>query len=1803
MARCGEGSAAPMGLLASPGVCSKGLQRKGPCERRRLQAMVSEQLSQDLLRLLREEIHTDVTFSVGCTLFKAHKVVLLARVPDFYFHTIGQTSNNLTNHEPIALENFEASEFRTFLQVVYSSNRNIKNYEEEILRKKIVESGVPQKKHDFNFEKCTDNDGRSSTESLGKKSPDCSLLKHEIPEDISNGEDNLVATVNYNLDPASELGEDLLKLYLKHRCPDIDIFVDGKSFKAHRAILSARSSYFAAMLSGCWAESSQEHVTLQGINHIEMSVMMHFIYGGTLDFPDKANVGQILNMADMYGLEGLKEVAIYILRRDYCNFFQKLVPRRLAPVLECLIIAHSAGVESLFADCMKWIVKHFARFWSERSFANVPPEIQKSCLNMLIQSLNDKNAAFLLMESDRLIISLPRVKWTEAALTMASQLQEECIAFIIENFSKIIQSENFALLLQSQAMSSTADLLDKILKAIEENVTTENSCSLLMSLDTLLNSDSTKEMGFTCKIQALRDKLWIFLVQSFYAVRHTESWKLMSTDDQQKIQAAAFDKGDDRRLGKKPIFSSSQQRRQVSDSSVIKNRSWRGNNKKECWSSPSTNQKMKSDGLGASGHSSSTNRNTINKTLKHDDLKEKDGTKIASKITKELKTGGKNVSGKPKAMIKPKTESSDNAKSANLSPRQVVERSATAAANGQKSSLNGKAVRNEDGQITGARPKVLTGNLNVQAKAKPLKKGTRKDSPCRGVAGPSSRSTNSSMELLVSTECPGEPKENGSIGEERSSGHKLSFCESPGQTVKNSVESIKTSTVAVKSQSVSKVANGTSVKKSINKQETTINNSVPKKVTSKGHSDPVPQAILKKRGNDNGCAAAQQRTKKAPSNLARTQGSQGESPKSVKSSVSSRQSEESVTKLDYNTTTDKQTSKRKNVKQGHTTLPKVNAKTVAMPKNLNQSKKGETLNIKDSKQKMLSGQVILKTQPSSQRPLKSETSVVQKNMLHDVCDNKKGSVSEQKPHKPLINLTSEISGTEAVQSSCKPDPQKPLNNQEKEKLVLECQNISSLDKSIKHELESKQICSGKSETKFSNHKQTDHCSTAKIHCHSDGSDNVDLKFYSTAALKSLISNPNENSLNSNAGYDLDSTNAAQVHAVSDREQQVGRKDTNKKLSINYVKDVLPCAPERTNGTLNSVRDDRKSKIHVEEQTIPSQLSDDSAMNEDKHATADSDISSKCFLEQISGKNSPKDMETTETPESHETPEAPFMSQWSLSTSVLHQRESPESDTGSATTSSDDIKPRSEDYDAGGSQDDDGSNDRGISKCGTMLCHDFLGRSSSDTSTPEELKIYDSNLRIEVKMKRQSSNDLFQVNSTSDDEIPRKRPEIWSRSTVVHPREKENILRGSVQFAQELDQVSSSADETEDERSEAENVAENFSTSNSAPQQFQGIINLAFEDATENESREFSATKNFKRSVLLSVDECEELGSDEGEVHTPFQPSTDSLSPSDVFDGVSQEHHGRTCYSRYSQGRKGSTLECKQDEGNSVCKNESSLFGVSSTDSSRKDKQSTSAAGKKYTIGALSKEGRQLLPQDKRVNRGSNVDNDFQQCSKLSDRDVKSQERPCHLELHQREPNSDIPKNSSTKSLDSCRSQPLPQEGQVKESHSTATEKANIALSAGDIDDCDTLAQTYMYDHRPSKTLSPIYEMDVIEAFEQKMDSETHVTDRDFEDDQHFAKQDWTLLKQLLSEQDSNLNITNSVPEDLNLAQYLINQTLLLARDSSKPQGKAHVDTLNRWSELTSPLDDSAASITMASFSSEDCSPQGEWTILELETQH
>ncbi|XP_027507304.1 AP2-interacting clathrin-endocytosis protein-like isoform X1 [Corapipo altera] len=1770
MARCG-GGAAPKG--PSPAAA----------ERQRLKEALAEQLRQDLGRLLAEGTRSDVTIRVGDAALRAHRAVLLARAPRL-FAALG---GGRPPPEVLRLDGVGTAEIRRFLRLAYSSDKNLKEAEELAMMKKVLE---PKLIHENNIATLQNTQTNVNCLRESKKLPveqntpsgavpmqkevACSSCVEEIPEAVIDAESNKDTAGNSRLETASVLGEDLMMLYKKCCCPDINICIEGKDFQAHRAILCARSSYFAAMLSGSWAESSQEHITLQGISHTEMSVILHFIYGAILDFPDKVDVGRMLGIADMYGLDGLKEVAIYILKRDYCNFFQKPVPGKQQPVLECMAIAHSLGVENLYAACMKWVGKHFAKCLSERSFANLPTELQNNCLVMLINSLNHKNAAFLLMESDRLINSLPQVKWTEAAVALASRLHEECVTFIVADFLHIVQSEGFSVLLQAQAMSSKPDLLELIFNAIEKSINNENSCFLLVAVDTLLDSANVKEMGFTCKIQALRDKLWVFLVQSFYAVRHTEGWKLMRPDHQQKIQAAAFDKGDDRRLAKKPVFTSSQLNKTTTQSVGIRNSSWTEYDKKDCWGDSSTNQdKMKSDGLGASGHTSSTNRNTVNKASKHEDVKGKDGKKLVSKITKDSKPGEKAASPKARAVIKTKTENNGNVKAESMLSKQDGEK--TSPATGQKNSGSGKGLKNHEGKTAGARPKVLTVTSSVQIKTKPLKKTPGKESPSLvTVAATSSKSANSNADSKTVNEQTEEPKEDKLIEEGKK------------QTVKTKASV--------------KISNGVTTKKKKTELEANVTtSSLTKKSTGKGCNEQNVQTVLKKKGNVSTSSAAQQKAQNTPTNSPKSQGPQGESTNSLKSGMSPKHNEEKnvLQHLVQTTLPEKHPStKKKSVKQSQTPVTKATAKIT--PKTLAPSKHAEITNSKDPKQKS----AVLKSQSSAQKHSRSESPVVQKNvhisehrdsgqkLEKNTADAVAGQLHDNnESFKPVV----QSSGDDKLLESCQPNKQKLSDSTENVQYKIQSESsspliteetISKLHVSVQNDRETRQISEDQSGIKKTEDTKIDN--TAEFHCHAQSASNGYSDFSKETNQKASV--PGE--------LVKDSKPTKVCSEQSDK--------LNSETGLNYDENALSSFSRISN------KEDETSspQIHMEGFLTADELCDTSALTEYKSVTADLDDVSECSTEQITEKYSPSYTELidpTEMPENQENAETPFVDHWN--TGAVDPKESPESDTGSATTSSDDIKPRSEDYDAGGSQDDEGSNERGISKCSTMLCHDFLGRSSSDTSTPEELKIYDSSLRIEVKMKKEGS-DLFRVNSTSDDEIPRKRPEIWSHqeSSRTNTRESKSSTFGNAQFTQEADQVSSSADETEDDRSEAENVAQNFPPSNVPTQQFQGIDNLAFEDATENDtvSQEFSKTKNFKRSVLLSVDECEELGSDDKvETHTSRQHSIDSLTP-EVFDSVSQEQHGKTFYSRYSVETEEGFLDGKQrkDRDNKSDKSGSSLLHLHGTEIPGKEDEGASMTEQNCPEKIYS--AASPCPGEKQeVNMKNEVAIEFQQCNKYLDNDAKSQERPCHLDLQQRETNSDAQKNSSAKPVEASKNQILTQEGQVRDSQPATTECANTDLLPGDIDDYDTMAQTCMYEHRPPKTLSPIYEMDVGEAIEQRMDSETAVLDVDFED-QQFAEQDWTLLRQLLSEQDSNIDFKNSVPEDLNLAQCLINQTLFLARDGSNPQGTSQVDTFSRWTELMSPLDDSSASITVASFSSEDCSsPQGEWTILELETHH
>ncbi|XP_041861429.1 AP2-interacting clathrin-endocytosis protein isoform X2 [Melanotaenia boesemani] len=550
-------------------------------------------------------------------------------------------------------------------------------------------------------------------------------------------------------------------------------------------------------------------------------------------------------------------------------------------------------------------------------------------------------------------------------------------------------------------------------------------------------------------------------------------------------------------------------------------------------------------------------------------------------------------------------------------------------------------------------------------------------------------------------------------------------------------------------------------------------------------------------------------------------------------------------------------------------------------------------------------------------------------------------------------------------------------------------------------------------------------------------------------------------------------------------------------------------------------------------------------------------------------SSPKDPEHPEnTPCS--SADMPLEESW---TGVQHQI-SPESETGSThTTSSDDIKPRSEDYDAGGSQDDDCSHHRGVSKCGTMRCHDFLGRSSSDTSTPEELKMYEAGagLRVEVRLRGRDAE------TTSEDEGVRHYPPSWPQ------KDAKTTMKSVPNHELASEEEEEDEEETEDERSEVEIIPGHASPPpTDASPHFQGIVNFGFDDdGVEQEDEQpdfhpdFQSTSSFRRSVLLSVDECEELGSEEGGVQTPFQQPDEAFTPCDVFDSDFTEagfNHG----SRDQQTHSLNTTGMNHKEEN---QQDTSVF--------------------------LTEIQELVQKETNHVDEGKSI------CPAVDTKDLPPQERPSHLDLpHTEQYNGRLSKNFTC--LSESRKADLHLD--LNDHQLTGSSPVHAAQpSAGD-NGCDRLDQTCKLDRRPSKALSPIYEMDVGEAFERCSDKDRnlkqlveegkHRGNRDINSE--FAERDWSLLRQLLSDHESSLGVINPIPEELNLAQYLIKQTLSLSRDGLDSQAflSPEKETFKRWAELISPVEDSSTSITVTSFSPEDAaSPQGEWTIVELETHH
>ncbi|XP_037035105.1 BTB/POZ domain-containing protein 9-like isoform X2 [Bradysia coprophila] len=116
-----------------------------------------------------------------------------------------------------------------------------------------------------------------------------------------------MSTIRGELNFSANIIKSSVKLYLNPDISDVVFVVDGEKVPAHKFILSLRSSYFHALISGSFSESSRSEIVLN-VPLIAFKHVLRYIYTGcvSLQEMDRETVLELLSLSDEYTIEELK---------------------------------------------------------------------------------------------------------------------------------------------------------------------------------------------------------------------------------------------------------------------------------------------------------------------------------------------------------------------------------------------------------------------------------------------------------------------------------------------------------------------------------------------------------------------------------------------------------------------------------------------------------------------------------------------------------------------------------------------------------------------------------------------------------------------------------------------------------------------------------------------------------------------------------------------------------------------------------------------------------------------------------------------------------------------------------------------------------------------------------------------------------------------------------------------------------------------------------------------------------------------------------------------------------------------------------------------------------------------------------------------------------------------------------------------------------------------------------------------------------------------------------------------------------
>ncbi|XP_058809408.1 uncharacterized protein LOC131674636 [Phymastichus coffea] len=346
--------------------------------------------------------------------------------------------------------------------------------------------------------------------------------------------------------PYNRLGEDLLRMFLDEINPDVTIDVSGRRIRAHKCILSSRCQYFAAILSGGWIESAGNVISLQGYSYNAVHFALCHIYSGESCIPDSISIVELATLADMLCLEGLKEVIGFTLKVKYCHLFHKPCKGCSVGVLECMPLAAAYGLDEVYRKSLRWVTRHFVRIWPTKEFATLPRELMDKCYHQHIVHMSTDNVLQTIMDCDKLLTTLPNVRWAEPVFRLVSNLLDASMKYLTDNFASVLGNDGFQVL--DRELTWNMSRLEDHLLAAAERLPPEQACKSYSKLDkifTVAQFDNSQRAKFKSTplfmdlMEKIRTQVEKCLVRDAARAARTNAWLKMDLELRRRIQEMA----------------------------------------------------------------------------------------------------------------------------------------------------------------------------------------------------------------------------------------------------------------------------------------------------------------------------------------------------------------------------------------------------------------------------------------------------------------------------------------------------------------------------------------------------------------------------------------------------------------------------------------------------------------------------------------------------------------------------------------------------------------------------------------------------------------------------------------------------------------------------------------------------------------------------------------------------------------------------------------------------------------------------------------------------------------------------------------------------------------------------------------------------------------------------------------------------------------------------------------------------------------------------------------------------------------